>query len=139
LSALLEGRLRILKTEWPHCYIAVKAKDGREHVLRFNCQGYPETPPTAGPWDIDQNKILDFAKWPKGNGGRLSAVFRTDWKDGSALYLPCDRVSIEGHDNWKTEMPSKIWRPTIGIMQYLELVHELLNCRDYQQVACTQA
>lgn len=131
--------MRILKTEWPHCYIAVKAKDGREHVLRFNCQGYPETPPTAGPWDIDQNKILDFAKWPKGNGGRLSAVFRTDWKDGSALYLPCDRVSIEGHDNWKTEMPSKIWRPTIGIMQYLELVHELLNCRDYQQVACTQA
>ena len=59
----------------------------RETSLRFNCQGYPETPPTAGPWDIEQNKILDFDQWPKGKGGRLSAVFRTDWKSGSALYL----------------------------------------------------
>jgi len=130
--AVAEGRWRVLKTEWPLVWIAVKATDGREHVLRFHCQGYPETPPTAGPWDVEANKILDAAKWPKGKGGRVSASFRADWKGGIALYLPCDRVSIEGHNHWMTEMPSKIWKPSEGIVQYLELVHELLNCKDYQ-------
>ena len=52
-------------------------------------------------------------------------------KGGTALYLPCDRESIVGHDNWRHELPSKIWRPAAGINQYLELVHELLNCADY--------
>jgi hypothetical protein len=61
----------------------------------------------------------------------VSAVFRTDWKNGTALYLPCDRESFAGHDNWRHEMPSKIWRPVDGIVQYLELVHELLQSRDY--------
>ena len=61
----------------------------------------------------------------------MSAVFRTDWKNGTALYLPCDRESFVGHDNWRHEMPSKIWRPGDGIVQYLELVHELLQSRDY--------
>ena len=64
-------------------------------------------------------------------GGRVSAVFRTDWKNGTALYLPCDRESFAGHENWRHEMPSKIWRPTDGVVQYLELVHELLQSRDY--------
>jgi hypothetical protein len=137
--AVAENRWRILRMDWPHVCIAVKARDGREHVLRFDCQSYPETPPTAGPWDLEQNKILDFNKWPKGNGGRVSAVFRPDWKCGSALYLPCDRVSIEGHDNWRMQMPSKIWNPAKGIVQYLELVHELLNCPDYQAVVCAPA
>ena len=58
-------------------------------------------------------------------------VFRPDWKGGTALYLPCDRESIAGHDNWRHELPSKIWRPAAGINQCLELVHELLNCADY--------
>jgi hypothetical protein len=62
-------------------------------------------------------------------------VFRPDWKQGTALYLPCDRVSREGHDNWRTETPTMIWRPERGIMQYLEIVHELLNCGDYQPAA----
>jgi hypothetical protein len=33
-------------------------------------------------------------------------------------------------------MPSKIWRPSDGIVQYLELVHELLHCRDYVSPLC---
>jgi len=52
-------------------------------------------------------------------------------KNGTVLYLPCDRESLVGHDNWRREMPSKIWRPADGLVQYLELVHELLQSRDY--------
>ena len=127
----VEDRWRLIETMWPHAFIGVVAKDGHEYVLRLNCAGYPQAPPTGGPWDTVENKILAFDRWPRGYGGRVSAVFRADWKGGTALYLPCDREGIAAHDNWRNEMPSKIWRPADGIVQYLELVHELLHCRDY--------
>jgi len=126
-----EGRWRLVAVTWPFAFFGVTAKDGREYVLRLNCTGYPQTAPTGGPWDMKTNQILTFDLWPRGHGGRVSAVFRTDWKNGTALYLPCDRESFAGHENWRHEMPSKIWRPTDGVVQYLELVHELLQSRDY--------
>jgi hypothetical protein len=132
----VEGRWRLLKTTWPFVFINVTAKDGRAFTLRFNCAGYPQTPPTAGPWDVDRNAVLAFNRWPQGLSGRVKAVFRPDWKNGAALYLPCDRESIAGHPNWCTEMPSKIWRPADGILQYLELIHELLQSRDYAMLVC---
>jgi hypothetical protein len=127
----VDARWRLLRIAWPHVFIAVTAKDGREFSLRFECGNYPATPPTAGPWDMERNAILAPDLWPRSHGGRLGAVFRQDWKAGTALYLPCDRVSIVGHENWRTEMPSKIWRPSVGLVHYLEIVHELLNCKDY--------
>ncbi len=126
-----EGRWRLVEIRWPFAFIGVSAKDSREFVLRLNCQGYPREPPSGGPWDMAANVILPFDQWPRGQGGRVSAVFRTDWKNGSALYLPCDRESFVGHENWRHEMPSKIWRPADGVVQYLELIHELLHSRDY--------
>ena len=126
-----DGRWRLLSITWPHALIAVAAKDRREFVLRFDLAGYPATAPTAGPWDVERNAILAFDLWPRSKGGRLGTIFRTNWKNGSALYLPCDRESFAGHDNWRTEMPSKIWRPSAGSVQYLELVHEILHCGDY--------
>jgi hypothetical protein len=130
-----QGRWRHITTKWPFTLVAVTARDGTEHVLRLNCDGFPEAPPTGGPWDPQADAILAFDRWPRGRGGRLSAVFRTEWQGGTALYLPCDRVSIAGHPNWRTEMPSKIWRPGDGIIQYMELIHELLNCSDYSPPA----
>lgn len=127
----VDGRWRLVEIRWPHAFIGVTAKDGREVVLRLECTGFPQTLPTGGPWDMADDRILPFDLWPRGQGGRVSAVFRTDWKGGTALYLPCDRESFLGHENWRTEMPSKIWRPADGVVQYLELVHELLNSRDY--------
>ena len=47
-----DGRWRLIDIAWPHVFIAVTAKDGREYVLRFNCAGFPATPPTAGLWDM---------------------------------------------------------------------------------------
>jgi hypothetical protein len=130
-AAAAKGRWRLIEISWPYVFIGVKAKDGREFVLRFNCAGFPAQPPTAGPWDTQRNSMLAFDQWPRSRGGRLGAVFNTGWKDGTALYLPCDREAIAGHGHWQTQMPSKLWRPDAGLSQYLELVHELLNCRDY--------
>lgn len=134
-----DGRWRLVEIRWPHAFIGVVAKDGREFVLRLNCAGYPQAPPTGGPWDLLRDAILAFDTWPQGRGGRVSAVFRTDWKGGTALYLPCDRESLAGHDAWRNQLPSKIWRPTDGVVQYLELVHELLHSRDYAPPVCAAA
>lgn len=135
----LEKRWRLLSVSWPLVLIALPARDGLEYVLRFNCSGYPQNPPTAGLWDTSRNAVLPANEWPRSAGGRVGSVFRLDWKNGTALYLPCDRESITGHDNWRTEMPSKIWNPKLGIVQYLELTHELLNCSDYQPPLCAAA
>lgn len=126
-----EKRWQLLDIVWPHVFIAVTAKDAHVYTFRFDCTGFPASPPTAGPWDRARNAVLAPDLWPRSKGGRLGAVFNLGWKGGTALYLPCDRESIPGHDNWRTQMPSKIWRPSAGLVQYLELVHELLNCRDY--------
>ena len=134
-----ERRWRLVGIRWPYVYIGVFARDGREFVLRLNCAGYPQAPPTGGPWDMERDMVLAFDLWPKGQGGRVSAVFRTDWKNGTALYLPCDRESFAGHENWRDQLPSKIWRSTDGVVQYLELVHELLHSRDYAAPACAAA
>ena len=48
-AAVAKGRWRQISIAWPHVFIAVTAKDGREFVLRFDCTGFPATPPTAGP------------------------------------------------------------------------------------------
>lgn len=138
-AGIADERWRLLDIKWPYAFIAIMAKDGREYVLRFNCAGFPTTPPTAGPWDMEQNAVLAQDLWPRSRGGRLGAVFNPGWKGGTALYLPCDREAIPGHDGWHTQMPSKIWRPSAGIVHYMELVHELLNCSDYTPPARAEA
>lgn len=126
-----EGRWHLTSIDWPYVLVTVLARDEREFCFRFDCRNFPSSAPTGGLWDEAVNRMLPFDLWPRGQGGRVSAVFRTDWKNGTALYLPCDRVSLEGHSNWRREMPSKIWRPDDGLTQYLELVYDLLNCGDY--------
>lgn len=132
LLGVAEARWELISVKGTIAIIAVTAKDERAYALRFDVTGYPQAPPTARLWDPAADAPLPVARWPRSrHGGRLGAVFRHDWKDGTALYLPCDRNAIEGHDDWRTQMPSKIWRPAVGIVHYLEQVHELLHCRDY--------
>ena len=61
----LEGRWRLVDITWPFALIGVTAKDGQEYILRFKCSGYPQSLPTAGPWDPEKNAILAFDKWPE--------------------------------------------------------------------------
>ncbi|WP_207003666.1 DUF7665 family protein [Trinickia mobilis] len=135
----LEGRWKLVSLEWPIALIDVTALDGLRYRLRFDLSNYPASPPTSRLWSRDKNAELAHALFPRSrNGnGRVKEVFRTDWIGGQALYLPCDRVALSGHDVWLQQMPSKIWQPSVGITHYLELVHELLNCPDYAPPAGT--
>jgi len=130
LSGEDRNRWQFKKLEWPFVYINVIARDRREYTLRLDCSGFPTTPPTGTFWDPATNSKLSFDKWPQG-GERLQLAFKPGWKSGDALYIPCDRESIVGHDCWFAQYPQLIWNPAKGISHYLEVVHELLQSRDY--------
>lgn len=130
LTGEVSRRWRLCSVSWPYVVIAVQARDGSEVGLRFECTDYPATPVTAQPWNIAADIPLDRGQWPGGTS-RIPLAFNPDWKNGSCLYLPCDRQSIEGHDQWRHQHPALLWDPAIGITKYLGIVHELLISSEY--------
>lgn len=130
----IESRWRHIATSWPHVVIAVsaapRANAPTEYGFRFECTGYRQSASTAQPWDLLSRTALASNRWPTGRS-IVPSVFRPQWKGGSCLYLPCDRMAIEGHANWHHEHPGRIWNPSRGIVCYLEQLHDLLNSNDY--------
>ncbi len=96
--------------------------------LRFDTTGYSQQAPTACPWDVTTNAKLAPGLWPK--GASVASVFNPAWND-NALYAPCDRVAMQGHDDWK-RYPQWWWQPSFTIVLYLEFVHVCLNPADYE-------
>lgn len=133
----IEGRWRQIAIRWPHVIVAVSAperpKSPNEFVFRFECTGYREVPVTGQPWDLAADGSLPGGQWPTGPS-IVASVFRPGWKKGQCLYLPCDRMAIEGHDNWRHEHPNRLWQPKRGIICYLEQLYELFNQSDYSGV-----
>jgi hypothetical protein len=123
-------RWRLVSVRFPHAMIAVRAMDGSEIALRFECSGYPRVAVTAQPWDVETDRPLARDQWPRGQS-RIPLAFNPEWKGGTCLYLPCDRQSIEGHDGWRSQHPALLWEPQKGICKYLGIVHQLLNTSDY--------
>ncbi len=125
-----DGKWRLLALNWPHAVIEVTAAVG-VFAFRFELTGFPAQQPTGQPWDAALNSPLVHHKWPRSKGGRVKDVFRTDWLGGTALYLACDRLTIQGHQHWVTQMPARLWKPDGSIAQYLEEIHVLLNSQDF--------
>ena len=118
---------------WPSAILwvaadAALAPSGRLH-LRFTLDGYPQQAPTALPWDAASNAPLATPLWPKG-AGNVSQVFAPHW-NGSALYLPCDRIAMIGHQPWSQQFPELWWQPHFTIVVYLAFVHGVLNQQKY--------
>jgi len=130
LSGQAARRWQLLSINWPYAIIEVFAADGQAFGFRFECTGYPYAAVTAQPWEVVSNGPLAPGRWPKGSS-RIPLAFNPGWKGGACLYLPCDRQSIEGHDNWRHQYPSLLWDPAKGICKYLGIIHELLNSSEY--------
>jgi hypothetical protein len=138
-SGVDHGWWRLVSISWPIALIGVAAAPRpnvpsapAEYIFRFDCANYPQSAPTAQPWDADRNAPLEPAKWPGGRI-RMTEVFRPDWAPGQVhcLYAPCDRLSIVGHDGWQSQHPHLIWKSTSNITLYLGFIHDLLNSLDY--------
>lgn len=126
---VIKGHWRLLRIVWPHADIAIMARDETEWGFRFLLDGYPAQLPNARPCDIATGDPLAGSLWPRGSG-RLAAVFNPNWNVG-ALYVPCDRLALPGHDQWITQMPELLWPPARGIIHYLEIIHDLLSSSAY--------
>lgn len=136
-SGLDRGNWRLVSVEWPYAVIAVRAtprsKSPDEYTFRFDLTNYPQDPPTARLWDAEAGTPLPRRLWPTG-APRFAMAFNPDWVGGQALYLPCDRLSIPGHDAWRTQHPHMTWTPSSDITLYLNILHEYMHSRDYQGV-----
>lgn len=131
------GRWQIVgDIAWPVVMIAVTAspRDSApsEYVLRFDLTGYPESAPTATPWNLTTGNVLEPALRPKGK--RVGYVFRADWNGGQALYAPFDRVALNGHSSWKTQHPRRVWDSSKDLAWLLQVLHEMLNNDDYMGI-----
>ena len=130
------GDWRLESIDWPHAVIAVAApaRPGApsEIALRFELTNYPQEAPTAQPWDIAANAPLPHALWPIGE--QTSQVFNPGWNNGAALYIPCDRQAIAGHDAWLTQHQPYLWRADRDITLYLRVVRDVLHRSGYTGV-----
>ncbi|SIT54708.1 conserved hypothetical protein [Mesorhizobium prunaredense] len=129
LLGKVKGRWRLLRVSWSTADFAVRARDDTEWGFRFLLDGYPAALPNARPCDVETGTPLTGDHWPKGSG-RVGAAFNPGWNP-AALYLPCDRLALPGHDQWITEHPELLWQPTRGIIHYLEIIHDLLSSFAY--------
>ena len=121
---------------WPYVFIAISAaprENGpREFFLRFDLEGYPGSPPTATPWNMEKDGILEENMRPKGD--RVELTFRCNWKRGRALYAPFDRVALSAHPDWLEKYPYRAWNGDKDIVSVLGFLHEELNDADYKGI-----
>ena len=137
LEGVERGRWRIVDDiEWPVALVAVSAAPREnaptEYFLRFDLSGYPETAPTATPWNPNTGDVLQQELRPKGT--RVGHVFRADWENGRALYAAFDRVALTSHPNWRTEHPRRVWDSSKDLTWILQKLHEMLSNDGYTGV-----
>ncbi|MBN8686139.1 MAG: hypothetical protein J0M10_03940 [Chitinophagales bacterium] len=120
-------------TQWPKIIIWVRAasKPGKPDLFyfSFDLSGYPNQAPAACPWDPETRAALSPDRWPRGRK-LINFTFNFSWNP-TALYAPCDRIAMAGHDPWREQFPELWWQPHFKITVYLNYLHHLLNSSDY--------
>lgn len=129
------GWWRVHSITFPHVVIeiAMAPRLGSPDwfALRFDITNYPEAP-SGQPWDVGTMAPLAPPLWPGGNE-RIQRIFNPGWRT-DALYLPMDRLALEGHAAWLAQHACHVWDSGKDITQYLRLVHDLLNEEGYTGV-----
>ena len=119
---------------WPVAYFWIRAAEKSgvpdRYSFQFDLNGYPSSAPTACPWDMAKNARLENGLWPKGTS-LVSKVFNF----GTSLYAPCDRIAMNGHNDWQTVHKEWWWQPSHTFVNYLRFVHGLLQTEDYVKTA----
>lgn len=140
-----DNKWRLISTDlvdWPKTIIAIRPAPldnaPGEYTFRFDLDQYPNQAPTAQPWDAENNTPLAPDKWPKGKpDSRVAQVFRPEWNRGQSLYLPCDRLAIQGHPDWVNQHRRYLWSVDKDISFFLGILYELLNSSNYQGTRST--
>ena len=134
-SGEARGRWRLISVNWPKAVVAVHAASRcgapDEYAFQFDLSGYPNQAPTCMLWDSAKGTPLPPADWPAGTAGsRIAHAFNPSWRK-NAVYLPCDRQALQGHDQWRTQHRSLLWSPSKDITFFLGILHDLLDSESY--------
>jgi hypothetical protein len=125
------GQWRLISIGWPLATIAVSAAPRAgapdEYFFQFELGGYPNVGATARVWSPVENRLATEPERPKVNFPGLPSPFRSDWMNGSALYLACDRIAASSHPDWAVAHAGDLWEPKEGINKYLIRVYEILH------------
>ena len=129
------GWWRLANVEWPYAVIEIKAalRPGSPDwvALRFHLSDYPEAP-SAQPWDVARQCVLETALWP-GGSARILGAFKPEWRP-DALYMPMDGLALEAHPEWRSVYARDAWDSAKDITQYLRAVRDLINQDGYAGV-----
>lgn len=133
-----DGRWRLISVDWPQALVWVAAanRDGAPdgYILCINLDRYPSQAPTAQFWSIEADAPLPLDQWPRGApGSRVDRAFNPGWRR-DAIYMPCDRVALQGHGRWPTQYRRYLWTSKKDITFYLNIIHDLLHSTHYQGV-----
>lgn len=133
------GRWKLIGISWPKALIEVSAanrpQSPSKYTFQFDVTGYPSQGPTMRPWNAKDNCPLPLDQYPKGTpGSSVAQTFRTDWKNGTALYHPCDRTALPGHPKWLQQHPQWIWSDKKDITFVLEILYAILHSKNYQGI-----
>jgi hypothetical protein len=61
----------------------------------------------------------------------VGTAFNPGW-NANAIYIPMDRLALNGHDQWRELHRATIWDPNrMDIVDYLKVIHELLHSSEY--------
>lgn len=128
-SGEIEGRWGSVVNEnrpdWPIFIFWITSSTGEVFNFKFDFTDYPNSAPTAVPWDLEKNSVLASEKRPKATKRAVQA-FKVWGKECN--YLPCDRLAVEGHQNWAQEHSVLIWdNQKDTFLKYLNEVYQILN------------
>ncbi|MDN5215574.1 hypothetical protein QQ020_26085 [Fulvivirgaceae bacterium BMA12] len=128
LSGELDKSWGLVKSEgpkWPFYVFWIQAKNGIKYHFRFDLTGYNQNAPTALLWNIETQAPLDPVEWPNWNK-RAKQVFRLWGKQ--CLYLPIDRLALQGHNDWHQKHAYLMWKSLEdSITKYLLELYQILN------------
>lgn len=117
-------------------WIAAAARSNspdRRYVL-FDYAGYRASRLSGWFWNLEESKPATVNELPKMRSGTRGAqIIRITWSypESTHFYHPYDRYAIQKHANWINDYPDCAWDGTKTIVDYLQLIHRLLNSDDY--------
>ena len=130
-SAQAEGRWRLVGIAWPlRLHRASPRRTAANTSCGFNCAGYPQT--AADRPGRGTPSATPSSPSTSGRAARAGASARCSAPTGRAAprcTCPAIARASPATTTGDTKCPRKSGGPADGIIQYLELVHELLNCR----------